>query len=105
MLVGDQNGRERLRVLAERLHALEGFAAGDAGIDQNLGARARDECTISPAAARQHRDRHTHAGSIRARPVEPGVTSWLSYTLGLPASGSRHPASGFGSPSAGNQND
>ena len=70
MFVGDQNRRERLRIFAQRLHALKRFAAGDAGIDQNLCARAGHERTIPPASAGQHRNRHTHAGSIRARPVD-----------------------------------
>src|SRR5258708_37450356 len=33
MLMRDQNGRERVRVLSQSLHALESLAAGDAGVD------------------------------------------------------------------------
>src|SRR5260370_11581389 len=96
MLVGDQNGRERVRVLSQSLHAPESLAAGDAGVDQNFGACARHNGAISPAAAGQHRDTQTHAGSIRAQAVNRGVTFWLSDTLEFPASGVRLPLSGFG---------
>ena len=89
MFMGNENGRKRLRILSERLHALECLTAGDAGVDQYPGASAGHERTISPAPAGQHRDSHTHIRSIRAPPVEPGVTFRLADTFEgpLPAFG------------------
>src|SRR5207245_5562434 len=40
MLVGDKNRGERVRIFAQRLHALEGLTAGNSGVNQNLRARA-----------------------------------------------------------------
>jgi hypothetical protein len=54
VFVSDQDRGKRVRILAQRLHALEGLASGDAGIDQNAGARAGHQRTIPPAPRRQH---------------------------------------------------
>src|SRR5258708_14552780 len=96
MLVRNQNRGKRLRIFPERLHALESFAARNAGVDEDFCPRAGHERTIPFAAAGQHRNRYTHAREHTRLPCELGVTFPLSDTLGWPGmevweSGLSHP--------------
>jgi hypothetical protein len=54
MLVRDQDGGKRMRIVADNFHAAESLAAGDTGIDQNAGRCAGHNGAIATAARRQH---------------------------------------------------
>src|SRR5579863_5901035 len=60
MLVSDKNCRKRARIIAQRLHALEGLAARNAGIDQYPGAYAGNNRAVAAAAGSQHGDGYAH---------------------------------------------
>ena len=60
MLVRDQNRGERMRILSQRLQALESLAAGDAGVHQDAGRGTGHERAIAAAPRSQHRDTYTH---------------------------------------------
>src|SRR5215467_2309985 len=93
VLVGDQNRRKRMRIVPQRLHSLERLAARDAGIDQDLRRRTRNERAIPPAPRRQHGYTYTH---VRQH-TRPGC-EFGSYFLVSPIPKSRLSASGFRSP-------
>ena len=47
VLVGDDDGVQRLRLFAGQLHAPEELAAAQAGIDQDPRAPAGDNCAVA----------------------------------------------------------
>jgi hypothetical protein len=47
MLVGDEDGVELRGVFAGEGHALEEFAAGEAGVDEDAGAGGGDDCAVA----------------------------------------------------------
>src|SRR5689334_13914560 len=47
MLVSDDDGVQRARIFSHHMHAAQGFTTGEAGIDENAGARAGDDCAVS----------------------------------------------------------
>ena len=56
MFVRDQNRGEGLGVVAGGLEALEGFLAGQAGIDQKTGPLGGDQRGIAGARRRENRN-------------------------------------------------
>jgi len=58
MLVGDQDRVEPRRVFTGNGHALEEFAAGEAGVDQNPGARAGDDGAVAFGSGGEHCHAH-----------------------------------------------
>src|ERR1041385_9545726 len=61
VLMSDEHRRDRMRIAAGHLEALESFTAGDASIHQNACLRAFNQRAITAAAAGQHRNRNSHA--------------------------------------------
>src|SRR5208337_2725368 len=53
MLVGNEDGRDSVGAFVQGVKALEGFAAGETGIDQNAGRTARHQCAVPTTAAGQ----------------------------------------------------
>src|SRR5439155_18229459 len=88
VFVRDQDCGNVARIAAYRFQSLESLAARDTRIHQNARAGAFDKSSVSPAAARQHRNRNSHVRSIHLMAVNLGVTLWLSETF---RSGSRSP--------------
>src|SRR5580704_17978472 len=82
VFVGDDDGGERMRIVPRRLHAFEGFAAGNSRIDQNARRRTLHNRAVSPAATGQHRNRHTHGRRILPRAVKTEVTFGTAGTFG-----------------------
>src|SRR5581483_8213456 len=61
VLVGDQDRRQRIRIIAKRLHAFECLAAGNSRVDQDLRGGAGNYRTVPAAPRSQHGDTYTHA--------------------------------------------
>jgi hypothetical protein len=45
--VGDEDGVELRGIFAGEGHALEEFAAGEAGVDEDAGAGGGDDCAVA----------------------------------------------------------
>ena len=58
MFVGDEDSGERGGVFAGKLHALEGLAAGESGVNEDAGTGrgGREHAGVAFGTAREHRD-------------------------------------------------
>ena len=94
MLVGDEDGVEGGGVFAGEGHALEEFAAGEAGVDEQAGAGGGDDRGVALGAGGE--DGHAHIGYDT--PLVVGCRRWGSIRSGaMSARGwtaSQHEASG-----------
>jgi hypothetical protein len=70
MFVGDEDGVERGGVLVGQGHALQQFAAGEAGIDQDAGLCGGDDRGVALGAGGENG--HAHSLKIRRMAVECG---------------------------------
>jgi hypothetical protein len=68
MLMRDQDGRERLRIGADGLQALEGFLAGKAGVDQQTRPLSGNQGAVAGTRRRKNRD---FEDGKSPKPLEP----------------------------------
>src|ERR1035437_10410654 len=86
MLVGDEDGVDRGRVLSAQQQAPQKLLAGETGVHQQPCAGAGDDRAVASASTRQHRDRHRHNREHNLNPESAVVTKWLTGQLSVASS-------------------
>jgi len=79
VLVGDEHGVDRPRIMPAEQKPAQQLAAGKTSIDQQARSGAGDQGAVPLASARQHRHRNRHTGehnlSLQATVVTNSLTA------------------------------